>query len=81
MGKSNKKKAAHLSRNAVPVRVIAETLDCTPQTIRNHCRTGRLPHKRIGRRIFITRKDLDAYLGRTTRRELFPGPYTPTKGR
>lgn len=49
------------------VREIADTLDVTTRTIRNHIKAGDLPAQKVGRRYVITYSDLVQYLGTETR--------------
>jgi excisionase family DNA binding protein len=39
----------------------ASLLGCHENSIRKWCHEGRLAHKRIGKRLFIVRKDLEAF--------------------
>jgi len=56
------------------VKEVAETLDRSPRTIRNHISKGDLPAAKVGRSYVITRKDLAEYLGGMERVEIVFGP-------
>ncbi len=59
---------------------VAERLRLNPQTIRNRIGAGRLPHLRLGRRVRIYRRDLDALIARSeTQPRPAPAPQ-PTSG-
>ena len=45
------------------VKEVAEALDRSPRTIRNHINQGELPAAKVGRTYVITREDLAKYLG------------------
>ena len=45
------------------VKDVAEALDRSPRTIRNHIQQGELPAAKVGRSYVITRDDLAEYLG------------------
>ncbi|MCS3613391.1 helix-turn-helix domain-containing protein [Salinibacter ruber] len=45
------------------VKEVAEALDRSPRTIRNHIQQGELPAAKVGRTYVITRNDLAEYLG------------------
>ncbi len=48
------------------VNTLAQVLDTAPQTIRSWIRSGKLPAIKIGRSLYIQRKDVDALVEQAT---------------
>ncbi|PEN10369.1 hypothetical protein CRI94_17275 [Longibacter salinarum] len=54
---------ADVGKRHYNAREVAEKLDITTRTVRNHIKQGELPAAKIGRSFVITRDDLAEYLG------------------
>ena len=48
------------------ISTLAQVLDTAPQTIRSWIHSGKLPAVKIGRNLYIKRKDVDALVERAT---------------